>query len=332
VKQITLNRGNYLNGRVKAAVTAMLLAATLVVSGFVWANSKIVIVFDGKSINTSALAADPKEVLASAGVVLGPRDEFRVVANEAGKSSVIEVFRAIPLTLANGTKVDFVISGKPTVGEVAESMGYKAGSFKTVPDAATRPTPNMQIRLLTLSDKTVEKELPVPFPIIHQPDAMMEKGMEAVVEEGVPGTKLATVRQILEDGREAGFEILSEKVVVQPKPEVVKVGTRDANDPSRGTIRFRKMLIMEASAYTAFDDGQSGMTATGIPARRGVVAVEPRVIPLGTRLYIMGYGTAIAADTGGAIRGAKIDLCYEDYNEAIRFGRRTVEVYILADN
>ena len=159
----------------------------------------------------------------------------------------------------------------------------------------------------------------------------MEKGMEAVVEHGIPGKKLATVRQMFEDGREAGFDILSEKILAEPTPEVLRVGTREANDPSRGTIRFKKMLVMEATAYTPFDDGQSGLTASGIPARRGVVSVDPRVIPLGTRVYVMGYGPALAADTGGAIKGARIDLCFEDYNEAIRFGRRTVEVYILAE-
>jgi 3D (Asp-Asp-Asp) domain-containing protein len=214
---------------------------------------------------------------------------------------------------------------------VAESQGYPARSFKTVPDAATRPTPNMEIRILTLSDKVMEKELPIPFPIVRQPDPMMEKGMEAVVEHGVPGKKLATVRQMFEDGQEAGFDILNEKVLEEPKPEVLKVGTREANDPNRGTIRFKKMLVMEATAYTPFDDGQSGLTASGIPARHGVVSVDPRVIPLGTRIYVMGYGPALAADTGGAIKGARIDLCFDEYHEAIRFGRRTVEVYILAE-
>jgi 3D (Asp-Asp-Asp) domain-containing protein len=160
---------------------------------------------------------------------------------------------------------------------------------------------------------------------------MMEKGMEAVVETGEPGKKIARVKQLYEEGQEVGYDILSEKVISEPKPEVLRVGTREANDPSRGTVRFKNMLVMEASAYTPFDDGQSGMTASGIPARRGVIAVDPRVIPLGTRVYVMGYGPAIAADTGGAIRGAKIDLCIEDYNEAIRFGRRNVEVYILAE-
>ena len=64
-------------------------------------------------------------------------------------------------------------------------------------------------------------------------------------------------------------------------------------------------------------------------AQRGVVAVDPSVIPLGTRLYIPGYGMAVAADTGGAIVGDRIDLCMESYGEAMDFGRRTIKVYIL---
>ena len=71
------------------------------------------------------------------------------------------------------------------------------------------------------------------------------------------------------------------------------------------------------------------MTATGIPATYGVVAVDPGVIPLGTRLYIPGYGEAVAADTGGAINGYKIDLCMESYEECMNFGRRTITVYVL---
>ena len=331
MNQSTNNRKNYLHGRVKVVAAILLLAAAVLVSGFVWANSKVVILVDGKTMNVSALALDPKAVLSEAGVYLGPRDEFRVAFNDPGKSSIIEVRRAIPVMLSSGAKVNAVWTGKFTVGEIAQNQGYSLKSFKTVPDAATLPTPNMNIRLLTLSDKVVEKELPVPFPVVQHPDAKLEKGMEVVEEYGSPGKKLAMVRQMYEDGQEAGFDILSEKIIDEPKPEVIRVGTRESNDPSRGTIRFRKMLVMEASAYTPFDGGQSGITASGIPARRGLVAVDPRVIPLGTRVYVMGYGPALAADTGGAIKGAKIDLCMEDYNEAMRFGRRTVEVYILAE-
>ena len=81
--------------------------------------------------------------------------------------------------------------------------------------------------------------------------------------------------------------------------------------------------------YTQFDEGCDSTTATGTAAVRGVVAVDPSVIPLGTKLYIPGYGIATAEDTGGAINGNRIDLCYNSVNEAFNWGRRTVTVYIL---
>ena len=87
---------------------------------------------------------------------------------------------------------------------------------------------------------------------------------------------------------------------------------------------------MEATAYLPTDGSPSGSTAMGIAAERGIVAVDPNVIPLGTRVYIPGYGEALAADTGGAIRGHKIDLCMEDYGEAMEFGRRDITVYVLS--
>jgi 3D (Asp-Asp-Asp) domain-containing protein len=92
-------------------------------------------------------------------------------------------------------------------------------------------------------------------------------------------------------------------------------------------------MIMEATAY---DPGPiscgkyaDGYTAIGMKAEKGVVAVDPRVIPMRTRLYVEGYGLAIAADTGGAIKGNRIDLCFPTYQEALRYGRRTVKVYLL---
>ena len=88
---------------------------------------------------------------------------------------------------------------------------------------------------------------------------------------------------------------------------------------------------MTATAYSAFKKGGGyGITASGRTAKYGVVAVDPKVIPLGTNLYVEGYGYAIAADTGGAIKGNKIDLCFEKPNsELMAFGRQTVTVYIL---
>ena len=89
---------------------------------------------------------------------------------------------------------------------------------------------------------------------------------------------------------------------------------------------------MEATAYAPdmISCGKTdGITAIGLRAGYGIVAVDRRVIPLGTRLYVEGYGPALAGDVGGAIRGNRIDLCYNTHAEAVRFGRRMVKVHIL---
>lgn len=91
---------------------------------------------------------------------------------------------------------------------------------------------------------------------------------------------------------------------------------------------------MIATAYHAFGKGGNdingnGITAIGLRTRKGIVAVDPRVIPLGTKLYIPGYGEALAADTGGWIKGSRIDLCFESLGECFRFGRRKIKIYLV---
>ncbi len=92
---------------------------------------------------------------------------------------------------------------------------------------------------------------------------------------------------------------------------------------------YQRRLVMEATAYTEDDPGSTGYTASGHRLQRGMVAVDPDVIPLGTQLYIEGYGYAVADDTGGDIVGNRIDLAMDSTNEAINFGRRDVVVYVL---
>lgn len=101
----------------------------------------------------------------------------------------------------------------------------------------------------------------------------------------------------------------------------------DHPEPSRGGNG--RSLYMEASAYSAFDPGNSSHTSTGHSLKKGIVAVDPDVIPLGTKLYIPGYGDAIAGDVGSSIRGNKIDMAFDTHEEAISFGRQSVVVYIV---
>jgi 3D (Asp-Asp-Asp) domain-containing protein len=97
------------------------------------------------------------------------------------------------------------------------------------------------------------------------------------------------------------------------------------NEPGR----YSRTMVMSASAYSSQDSGNSSYTCRGDLLRKGIAAVDPNVIPLGTRLYIPGYGYAIADDIGGAIKGYSIDLAFDTHGEALQFGRRRVTVYVL---
>lgn len=133
-----------------------------------------------------------------------------------------------------------------------------------------------------------------------------------------------------------GNQTLAAVKQFQKKQHVVQNGVVDkklyklmSNKSKMDFSKYRKSWIMEASGYSAKDPGCSGITASGLPLRRGLVAVDPFMIPLGTHMYVMGYGFAVARDTGSAIKGNVIDLAFNSRGEALRWGRRRVRVYIF---
>lgn len=112
---------------------------------------------------------------------------------------------------------------------------------------------------------------------------------------------------------------------------VARKATRSAGKlASRGFTGGGRAFTMVATAYSNAGNGKWGsQTATGVTCRRGIIAVDPRVIPLGTRLYVEGYGECRAMDTGSAIKGMRIDLFMDRESECNRWGRRRVVVHVL---
>lgn len=94
-------------------------------------------------------------------------------------------------------------------------------------------------------------------------------------------------------------------------------------------VKEGTVVYVSATAYSAYDPGCGHYTASGTRLRHGVIAVDPSFIPLGTRVYIPGYGEAVAEDTGGAIVGNIIDIAFDTHEEALAFGRQDLEIYIL---
>lgn len=166
---------------------------------------------------------------------------------------------------------------------------------------------------------------------------------DKLIKQGMRGEEVQHVQKLLAD---AGFYAgLLDGVFGSGTLSAVKAFQKSAGLPADGVIgketllfleranaapsRYNRTLTMTATAYTAYDDGNGNYTYRGNFLRKGLVAVDPTVIPLGTRLYIEGYGYAIADDIGGAIKGNKIDLAYENRQDALQFGRQKVTVYVI---
>lgn len=193
------------------------------------------------------------------------------------------------------------------------------------------------------SVQTETVEVDIPFTETKRADSNLTAGEEVVAQKGVNGKRSETYNVTYVDGVMQDKTLVNTVTTKQPVTQIVNEGGAAVTLASRGgedVGRYSQILTMTATAYTgdvACTGKSDGITATGVQAKKGVVAVDPNVIPLGSKLYIESsdgsyvYGTAVAADTGGAIKGNKIDLCFNTYQEAVNFGRKSVKVYVLQD-
>lgn len=317
-------------GKCRIIAFMILCFAMATLTGFTTANKNITVVADGNKTIVNTVYDNPKAILKQAGVSLKDSDEYIVSTGKVTDNSVITVNRSMPVIVEVNGKDQTVNTTKKTVGELLSSMNLDGDKYYVQEDKNTELQANSKIKVLNVSSRLVLKDEVQPYQVIKEPDSSLIRGNEEVDQEGRNGLNRLLVREKYHNGIKVGEEIVQTTQLVRPRDHVVREGTAEpVAQHSVGLRPYSQVLYMEASAYLPSDGGGSGYTALGIPARYGVVAVDPNIIPLGTRLYIPGYGEAIAADTGGAINGYMIDLCMEDYYQAIAFGRRTVEVYIL---
>ena len=163
--------------------------------------------------------------------------------------------------------------------------------------------------------KTTQTELPYNTKRVYDYNNLTWG--EAKTTKGVKGSSI----QLWELSPLADKQLVLDQALVKPIDNITTIGRKKVYidiDKSK----YTKMSV-EATAYT------DTRTATGVKPYKGVIAVDPKVIPLYSKVYIPGYGMATALDTGGAIKGNKIDLFFEDLKEVYLFGRRNITIYVL---
>jgi 3D (Asp-Asp-Asp) domain-containing protein len=187
--------------------------------------------------------------------------------------------------------------------------------------------------LQTTQDTKARTEIErIPYEVKYVFDRDMGEGRIKKVQHGVDGE---IVREYLvsDGGDEPSERALVKETRREPVPAIFHMGKPSSRAVSRGTYTRAKVVEMQSTAYTpsAGRKNPTYRTRTGTRAEYGVIAVDPKVIPLGTLMYVEGYGFGIAEDTGGAIKGNKIDVCIESRQKAMAWGRRKVKVHIFRD-
>lgn len=262
---------------------------------------------------------NPKDILTQ-GMQIKINRGFFITANIDGKAERIKV--------SHDTAVGNLISRL----ERERSVTYMYEG-----PLITSLQPNDEIILTTEREATFVINEVIPFETETIETEELEVGVEEIVQEGSFGEKQITVNALFQSGNEASREVLDEKVTREPVNRIIHVGTGLVAQTPHGDKSYTRELAMVATAYHAgFEstgknpgDYGYGVTASGVKCRPGIVAVDPSVIPLGSRLYVEGYGEALAADTGSAINGNRIDLYYENYSDALAYGKRNIMVYVL---
>jgi 3D (Asp-Asp-Asp) domain-containing protein len=236
------------------------------------------------------------------------------------------------LSLLGTLRVPLLASGIALTGVLALNSLFLGGVIHADDSSNRSDTPEAATPALTVKE-IVQRES-IPYTTLRKSSSDLRSGTSNTVQAGKNGEKQVKYRVYSKGDEEVRREAVSSTVLHKPVQEIVKVGSAATmRFASRGGGYFGgwKVVTMSATGYSSdpSENGGSSRTATGLKIGHGVVAVDPNYIPLGTRLYIEGYGYAVAADTGGAIKGNRIDLGHNSRGEANRVGRRKVKVHIL---
>lgn len=337
--------------RKKLTITFLAVLATVMFGVFIFFafSTDVIIDYNGTQITVKTMRNTVKDVLMQKGIVVSDFDyvslplDTKLIRN---KTTKIHIKSAVPVNVFADGKETTIMTSKDTVEEALKNSSIGLGLHDRIEGAERNDKiyKDMNIKVVRVRRELVTQNEIIHYEVDRRANDTMDEGVEEIVSKGKDGVCEKTYFVVYEDDVEVERKLIADTIVKEPEKEIVEYGTIATYTASRGeVIRYKKVLEMSATAYTASykdtkkhpDHPLFGITYTGVRVKKGIVAVDPKVIPLGTRLYIEGigdtpdYGYAVAADIGSAIKGNKIDLYMDGQDVVDRFGRRKVRVYIL---
>ena len=306
---------------------------------------EVTVVKDGEQVKLLSNGGKVSDILEQAGVTVDENQiSYPAADSEITGDCEIRVLDATPVSITADGETNEVLLPDGTVEEALKLGSVKLGKDDILDVKRTEPiskVDSITIKRVTYKDETVSES--IPFDKVKENSDEIDLGETEIKSEGVDGEKAVVKRVKYIDGERDSSETIAEKVVKKPVDEVTLVGTKGAasadgagsfTDENGVEVSYKYKLTGSGTAYTA---ASGALTATGTPVYEGGVAVNPNLIPYGSKLYIEStdgsrvYGYAKAIDTGGALMdgSAVVDLFYFSLDACYSWGRRDVNVYVI---
>ncbi|GAA0078513.1 3D domain-containing protein [Clostridium sp. CTA-5] len=301
----------------------------------------LTISIDGKEETFVTYKGTVKDVLQDKSIELSEKDKVQPsLESKVSEKEAIKIKKAIPVDIVSNDKTITLQTAEDTVGDMlkAESDTLKEQGVEfneevdeALPNLESEIQNDLKVQLVKVETKEVVENQTINFDTVVEKNADLDSSVQKVKTEGTNGQKQITYQVMYKDGVEVSREVKSTKTLVEPQNKVVLKGTGQVY-ASRGSgdIKYRKKVSCMATAYSGHNTTATGRQPVRNPGGLSTIAVDPSVIPLGSKVYIEGYGYAIAADTGGAIQGNKVDLYLNSSSECSSWGRRSVNVIVVA--
>lgn len=322
------------------AVTAILVVALTVT--FTCIRKNVSIVVDGVETTIITYKGTVNDVLLDNGIEIAPKDKVQPALDEKISSKdVITIKKAVEVELAANNKIIVMQSAEDTIEDLLEAekeelltegIVFNAELDEITPALDTEITKDLKIQLVKVEVLNEVATEDIEYEVVTEEDNSLEVNTSEVRQAGEKGEKEITFKVIKKDGEEVSREVIKSTVIKEPINEVIAEGTKRVFASRDGSmLEYKNLLYCQATAYAGDTITATGTVPVYNPGGISTIAVDPRVIPLGSLVYVEGYGKAIAADTGGAIKGNIVDVFLNSSSECYTWGRKyDVAVYILA--
>ncbi len=311
----------------KIVILCILLLFMVIGLGYViitqLVTKNVQLIVDGQVTNYKTNSYSVEELLEEKELYLAEEDSVKPALDQTlTDGSKVKVVKAVPFTLqADGTTKE--LKALPdTIGHVLQELEVTLSQEDKVKPALSETLmAGTEIVINRITKDVQEVTEKTDFKVKTTGDNDLPAGTTKVLQKGKKGQEKVTYEITYSDGKEVARKELDRQTVKKPQDKLVAKSTR-------GMIQgkeYVKKFTVKAYAYSG-----GGTTAMGTKARTGEIAVDPSVIPLGTNVYVEGYGFARAEDTGGNIKGNTIDVYKNSQSACLNWGVRHVTIYILS--